>query len=256
MIPDRIIRDFKQQKLHIDLFEMSLVQSNAGEKAITYKGKGYIQQTSDDLLTFKLYSNETLNTNFGAHFDRFNRMRSGEIYSDDSYYILSGFATDGTSWKADHVLPNCDWPPEEANPIVHGRLSSIMGGELPSSPDSLAMHFFEKVDLPVPIREVKFTAAGYEFHVEKDDDSFVVKAKSGDPLPKYFAMRVEEALRFLLAQSVTPRAIVQAGSVVLISRMLKSSIVQLGPPLCATPAPGGHGGGVTREVAQAGLLMI
>jgi hypothetical protein len=231
MNPDRIISDFQQRKLHIDFLEMSLVQNKPGKEAISYKGKGYIQQTDDDVLTFKLYANETLNTDFAASFNRLNNIKSGELYSDDSYYTLSGIAADGAAWKAEHVLPNCDWHGQHINPIVHGKLSSITGGELLPDPKSLAMHFFEKADLPVLIREVKFTAAGCEFHVESGADSFIVRAKSDAPLPEHFAMRVEEALRFLLAQSVTPRAIAQPRSIVLTSTTLKSRTVRLGPPI-------------------------
>jgi hypothetical protein len=231
MIPDRIISDLKKRKLHIDFLEMSLVQNNPGKEAISYKGKGYIQQTGDDVFTFKLYANETLNTDFATDFNRLHKVKSGELYSDDSYYVLSGFAADGVVWKAERVLPNCDWHGPHANPIVHGKLSSITGGELLPAPKSIAMYFLEKADLPVLIRETKFTAAGCEFHVESDDDSFIVRAKSDAPLPEHFAMRVEEALRFLLAQSVTPRAIVLPRTMVLKSTTLKSPMVRLGPPI-------------------------
>lgn len=231
MNPDRIISDFKQRKLHIDFLEMSLVQNKPGKQVISYKGKGYVQQTDDDVLTFKLYASETTSTDFAASFNSLNKVKSGELYSDDSYYTLIGIAADGAPWKAEHILPNCDWHGQHANPIVHGKLSFITGGELLPAPKSLAMHFFEKADLPVLIREVKFTAADCEFDVENSDDSFVVRAKSDTPLPEHFAMRIEEALRFLLAQSIRPRAIVQPRSIVLTSTTLKSPVVRLGPPI-------------------------
>lgn len=231
MNPDQIISDFRQRKLHVDFLEMSLVQNKSSKGPVSYNGKGYIRQTGDDVLMFKLYANETLNTDFVANLKRLNEIKSGELYSDDSYYILSGIAADGTAWKAEHVLPNCDWNTQHANPIIHGNLSSITGGELLPAPKSLAMYFFEKADLPVMIREAKFIAAGYEFHVENGEDSFIVRAKSNAPLPDHFAMRVEEALRFLLAQSVTPRAMVQPWAIVLTSTTLKSPTVRLGPPI-------------------------
>jgi len=84
---------------------------------------------------------------------------------------------------------------------------------------------------------VKFMAAGCEFHVEKGDDSFVVRAKSDAPLPEHFAMRVEEALHFLLAQSVTLRSIVQPRSIVLTSTTLKSPTVRLGSPISRDQRP-------------------
>ena len=231
MNPDQIISDFKQRKLHVDFLEMYLVQKKPGKGAISYKGKGFIRQTEDDILTFKLYASETRNTDWVASFNAVNKTKSGELYPDDAYYTLKGTASDGSTWKAEHVLPNCDWHGQHANPIVRGKLSSVIGGELQSAPKSIAMHFFEKADLPVPVREVKFEATEYEFHVENGDDSFIVRAKSGAPLPEHFAMRVEEALRFLLAQSVRPRAIVQPRSFVLTSTTLKPSLVRLGPPI-------------------------
>jgi hypothetical protein len=228
---DRIISDFEQGKFHIDFLEMSLVQNKVDTKPVIYKGKGYIHQTDDDVIAFKLYANETLNTDFVVHFNRLNEIQSGELYSDDSYYTLSAIAGDGAVWKAEHVSLHCVWHAKHANPIVHGQLSTIRGGDLLPNPKSLAMHFFEKADLPMQIHGEKFTAADCEFHVEKDDDGFVVRAKSDAPLPQHFTMRVEEALRFILAQSVTPRVIVQPHNIVLTSMTLKSSIVRLGPPI-------------------------
>lgn len=231
MTPEQVISDFRQRKLYIDFFEMSVVQNKSGEEAISYKGKGYVQQTDDDIITFRLYANQTLNTDLVASMNDLNKTKSGEIISGESYYTMSGVAADGAVWRSEHVLPYCDWHGDHANPIVHGTLSSITGGESLPDPKSLAMYFFEKADLPVLIRERKFTAAGCEFHVENSDDSFVVQAKSEVPLSQHFVMRVEEALRFLLAQSVTPRAIVQPRSIVLRSMTRKSPKVQLGPPI-------------------------
>jgi hypothetical protein len=231
MNPNRIISEFKQRRLHVDFLEMSLVQNKPGNGAISYKGKGFIRQTQDDILTFKLYASETHNTDFAADFNWFNHIKSGQVYSDEAYYILNGIASDGSTWAAERVMPECNWHVEHPNPIVHGKLSSISGGELVPDPKSIALHFFEKADLPVQIREAKFKAAGCEFDVESGDDSFIVRAKSDAPLPEHFAMRVEEALRFLLAQSVTSRAIVQPRSIVLTSTTLKSPMVRLGPPI-------------------------
>jgi hypothetical protein len=200
MNPDRIISNFKQRKLHVDFIEMSLVQSKPDNSAISYKGKGYVCQTEDDILTFKLYANETRNTDVAADFNRMNKIKSGELYSHEAYYTLSGVASDGSTWSAKDVLPQCSWHVEHPNPIVHGKLSSVSCGELASNPKALTLHFFEKADLPVMLRDAKFKAGGCEFHVERDDDSFIVRTKSDVPLPEHFAMRIEEALQFLLAQ--------------------------------------------------------
>ena len=227
-----VISDFEQRKLHIDFLEMSLTQNKSGVKVISYTGKGYVEQTDDDVLFLKMYVNETANTSLFDEFKNLNQTKSGELYPDDSYYTLSGIAADGTTWKAEHVLPACKWHVQHPNPIVDARLSSITGGELARDPKSLEMHFFEKADLPVLSRKARFTVGRYDFHVEGGDDSFIIGADSDVPLPEHFGMRIEEALRFLLAQSVTPRAIVQHHSVLLLtSTTPKSPVVRLGRPI-------------------------
>ncbi|MBR1170236.1 hypothetical protein [Bradyrhizobium liaoningense] len=231
MNPNRIISDFKQRKLHIDFLELSLVQNTPGSRAISYKGKGYVQQTDDDFLAFTLYAEQTLNTDFSQAINESNTLRTGELYPKGAYYNLRGTASDGTIWTAEDVLPVCDWHAEYMNPIVRGKLSSMLGGELLPEPKSVALHFFEKSALPMTGREAKFRAAACDFQIEKDDNSFVVRARSDEPLAAHFVMRVEEALRFLLAQAVAPRAIVHPRCVELVSTTFKSSSVRLGSPI-------------------------
>ena len=105
MHSDRIISDFKQRKLHIDFFELSLVQNKPRNDAISYKGKGYIQQTDEDVLAFKLYTSETRNTDIVSDSKRLSETKSGELYADDSYYTLDGISADGSEWKIEKVLP-------------------------------------------------------------------------------------------------------------------------------------------------------
>lgn len=227
----RIISDFRQRNLHIDFVDMLLTQKTAPENAISYRGKGYVRQTEDDILTFKLYAGETTNTNFLANLDRMTGIQSGELYSDKDLYELVGTASNGTIWVAKGVIPQCDWPSEQHQPIVYSQLGSIEVGSPAANPKSLSLHFFEKADLPVPIRNARFEAARCDFHLEKSDDSFTVHIKSDAALPRHFAIRVEEALRFLLAQSVDTRAIVDSGQVVLFSAVPKSCNIRLGPPI-------------------------
>lgn len=232
MNPDRIVSDFRQRQLSIDFMQMSLVQNGAvGGGAISYEGKGYIKQSDDDKLAFKLYASKVENTDLTRDFNRLNETTSGQLYSADDFYTLSGVASDGSVWKAERVLPHCDWNAQFENPVVRGGLSSISGGELAQGPKSIALHFFDKADLPVLIDKANFKAAGCEFRVENSEASFTVRAKSEDPLPDYFAMRIEEALRFLLAQSVSPRAIIQPRAITLNSTTLKSPLIRLGPPI-------------------------
>jgi hypothetical protein len=74
---DSIITTFRQRSLQIDFLEMSLVQNKKDSGAISYKGKGYIRQTDDDVLTFKLYVSDTLNNDLFADLNRLNRIKPG-----------------------------------------------------------------------------------------------------------------------------------------------------------------------------------
>jgi hypothetical protein len=51
---EKVIDDFRQRKLQIDFLEMELVQNKPGADAAAHRGKGYIRQTEDDVLTFRL----------------------------------------------------------------------------------------------------------------------------------------------------------------------------------------------------------
>jgi hypothetical protein len=126
---DSILAAFRQRTLQVDCVEMSLVQNKKGGGAISYKGKGYIRQSDDDILTLKLYSSEVLNTDKAAYFNGFNDVTSGEVYGDESYYTLTARADDGSAWGAERVLPQCGWLAGRNNPIVHGELTSCTRGE-------------------------------------------------------------------------------------------------------------------------------
>ncbi|MET4356425.1 hypothetical protein ABIC08_006388 [Bradyrhizobium sp. RT9b] len=231
MTLDKLIENFRQRKLQVDLLQMELTQNKEGSTAIVYTGKGYIRQTEDDVLTFKLYADEAKNTNMAASFNSWNDIVPGQVYDESAYYTLRAIASDGETWAAEQVLPQCDWLGWHDKPVVYGKLNSCVRGVPPKEPRGLALHFFERTDLPCLINEANFSAQGCTFQVTKDDEGFVVRAKSEQALPAYFDTRVEEALRFLLAQSVVARARVQGMQVDLTSATQRSLRTRLGPPI-------------------------
>jgi len=160
MNPDHIISTFRQRKLHVDFLELSLVQNKPGDDAISYRGKGYIQQTEDDILTFKLYANETRNTDFAADFNRVNETKSGEFIPREHITHAERHRERWIDMECRTCLAGMAIARRAQQSIVHGKLSSVNAGELVPDPKSIAMHFFEGADLPVSIREVKFMAAG------------------------------------------------------------------------------------------------
>jgi len=202
-----IISDFRSRALDIDCFDMSLTQK-VPENPILFKGKGYIRQTADDKLKCKLYAEKTVNTDLWKWTGRALSSRSGQLYSDSDYSNLTARDADAVVWTVELVLPNCNWRSDEDNPIVTGDLTTLtMEGPAASREHSVYLHFFEDVELPLMIDKFKFFRDNYTFAVEKLEGSFTIEVSSNTALPDGFAGRVQEALRFMLAQSISWRAL-------------------------------------------------
>lgn len=228
---EKVIDDFRQRKLQIDFLEMELIQNKPGPNAVVYRGAGYVRQTEDDVLTFRLYANEVINIDLKKSFDVWQAVTPGRLYDETDYYTLKGLASDGTSWTAEQVLPHADWLASHRKPVAHGRLRSCIRSHERATPRALALYFFEKADLPCMIPKTSVLAQGCTFEIEYDDDIFAVRVKSEQPLPEYFDTRIEEALRFLLAQSVQTRVRAQGRQLELYSGIARSARTALGPPI-------------------------
>lgn len=164
-------------------------------------------------------------------------MQSGTIYSDASYYTLIATAADGSLWTTERVLPQCDWSfgKYEKYPVVHGDLSSCRRGTCHAGTRLLTLHFFEEADIPCALDTAQFKSDDYDFVVRKTDESFSVRVESKIELPEHFEIRVEEALRFLPAQSVATRVMVRSGCLDLYSASVRSKRTALMPPLVRGP---------------------
>lgn len=209
MTIDELVATFRQRRLQIDCRAMTLVQ-NTGDRPVSYRGKGYIRQNEDDTLTFKLYATETQNTDQFADFKRTVGGNPGEIYGPNAYFTLTAGDAEGAMWTADRILPRCNWRYDDTNPIVYGGLSTIAIDDATEAKDhKLSLHYFEDAEIPCIIDTMEFTAAGAAFVVHKGDGVFRVDVNANDPLPEYFHTRIEESLRFLLAQSVSWRVLVR-----------------------------------------------
>ena len=227
---EQIIRDFQHRRLQIDFVEFILVQNKATDP-ISFHGAGYIRQTDNDDLTFTLYAIETANTNFVTDSNNLERVKAGKLYNAADFYTLTGTAIDGTGWVAEDILPNCSWLGRHSNPVVRGSIARCARGKRAANARGLRMQYFDKADIPCLINDAKFTAAECEFHVQKADDSFTVTAKSEKLLPDHFEVRIEEALRFLLAQSVSCRVLEVGGQLQLISKKQRPQRTLLPPPI-------------------------
>src|SRR3954447_26406554 len=77
----------------------------------------------------------------------------------------------------------------------------------------------------------KFSVDRCEFTIRKEPDAFTVRVKSTSPLPVYYYIRVDEALRFLLAQSIQMRVLFQPNRLELIAARSRSSCTTLPRPI-------------------------
>src|SRR5260370_19903661 len=220
---DDIITALRQRVVQLDCIEMTLVQ-NADSDPISYKGKGYIRQTDDDRLTFKIFATETKGTNLFEQLKADLSIQSGRLFVDTDYYTLSAMERDGTIWAAESILPKFHWTVNNPDPIVVGDLYTlVVNDRVPGARHSLRLHFFDEANIPYTHlskvdtadgitvnRDVaKFSAAGCDFVIRKREQGFTVDVSSAVPLDENLHTRIQESLRFLLARSVTWRVLMR-----------------------------------------------
>ena len=237
-----LISDFQRHALEIDCFHISLVQ-NASEIPISFKGRGYIRQTADDKLTCKIFVEETANTDQWKWMMLQVSGKSGQLYSDNDYFGLVAKDANGTVWTAEGVMPVCNWRSEEANPIITADLTMLATEVAAADPEHLAcLHFLENAELPLMPDSVELSRDKYKFDIRKLEGAFSIEVSSDSALPEGFAGRVQEALRFVLAQPVQWRALrVSDGNrqkFHLASAEPRSHNIRLDPPIGRRKSPG------------------
>jgi hypothetical protein len=225
MISRKMIQALKELKLEFDCLELVLTQ-NKEANPISFSGKGYVRQTGEDLLTFKLYSNHTANTTISTSLNELGRIRSGTLYEKSDYYTLQLKLTDGSVWIADDILPQHGWNLDDPNPIVTGKFSSMYSTTSLAKPQhTLHLQFFDEADIPTTQmnelttdygtkrtrNQASFRVGEVDFIARKfEDGTFTLRASSSSPLNEYLDIRIEEALRFVLGQSVSWRILARS----------------------------------------------
>jgi hypothetical protein len=96
----------------------------------------------------------------------------------------------------------------------------------------MRLHYFDKADIPCMINRATFAACGLDFDIQKAEDSFTIQVKSTETLPENLEVKIEESLRFLLAQTVSVRAIEGPNQKLqLYSRYPSANRTHLAPPI-------------------------
>jgi hypothetical protein len=145
---EQTIDAFRRDVLELDCKEMVLVQPRAGGER--YRGAGYIRQTADGALTFKLYVASYENAEPLAHLLGHLHSPPGKLHPDDTYFELTAIGFDGTKWTAGRLLPAIDWDMEDNSALARGRidrLSTCLGRS--GEHHTLRLHFFEECAVPL-----------------------------------------------------------------------------------------------------------
>ncbi|MBB3956306.1 MULTISPECIES: hypothetical protein [Novosphingobium] len=223
LIPNEAIETFRKGDLEIDCYRMTLIQEKAdGEH---FEGNGYIRQTDDGSLAFKIY----VTSHNGApmqHIAAQMAKAPGKMIPDDAYYLLKATAYDGTDWTGTRMLPRIHWGANDDIVLIEGSLQSIIAHlTMPQRQHVLNLHFFEEFDIPCTLMSkiedhgainynrdrAEFNVDGAAFEIRKHTHGeTTVEIASDDPLPASFDLRVQEALQFIIARPAFWRARLQS----------------------------------------------
>lgn len=215
-------------------------------------GPGYLRQSADGALYFKIYVISREN----AHpFDAITsgmKATAGSIPSDGEFYELTAVTHDGTEWRAMKIWPAFNWDMRNQSVLATGRLQSIMAYlDRPQEQAYLRLHFFEEYEIPTHLMSevehrgsrysvrdrAEFEASGSKFEVRKREGAgeTLIEARSTAPFPPYFSLRIQEAFQYLTAKPAFWGARIETEgeklAVELISARRKSVRTQLSPPL-------------------------
>jgi hypothetical protein len=246
---DETIEAFRGGALDFDCKRMLLVQRKKGGER--FEGQGYIRQTTDGTLIFKIYVTECDAKPFG-HLEAQLGIKSGEIFSDEAYFDLDATGRDGTRWTATSILPAPHWDASDMSVLVNGQMQSITAHlDMPQPSHCLRLHFFEEYEVPLHrmseaerggnrwmVRDLaEFEACGSTFVVRKRDGSgdTIVEAISESPFPAAFNLRIQEALQYITAKTAIWRARLESEGqklhLELASPRRKSPRTQFNPPI-------------------------
>jgi hypothetical protein len=247
---DETIDAFRRGAVDLDCKKMVLSQHKEGGER--FEGQGYIRQTPDGALIFKLYVAKFENAEpFGHLKARFNAV-GGKLHTDDMFYDLAAVGHDGTNWSAVRILPAIHWDMTDSSALANGHMQSIVASlELPQRNHYLRLHFFEEHNVPLHfmsqtekhgneywVRDrAEFEACGSKFQVRRREgsDDTVVELTSDAPFPTVFHLRIQEALQYITGKTAIWRVRLESETDKLVLELAspwrKSSRTQFSPPI-------------------------
>lgn len=246
---DETIDAFRRGTLDIDCKRMVLAQHKEGGKC--FEGQGYIRQSDDGTLIFKIYVVQHNAKPLGL-FDSMFSGSAGKLHTDEMYYDLDATAHDGTRWTAARILLVPHWDATDLTVLAHGQMQSMTARlDLPSKQHYLRLHFFEEFNVPLDRMSetekhgnryfsrdrAEFEACGSNFEVRKRDGSgdTVIEVTSEAAFPAALNLRIQEALQYITAKTAIWRARLESEGnelhLELASPRRKSARTQFSPPI-------------------------
>lgn len=223
---DTTIEDFRRAQLDLDCRRIVLTQNKEGGER--YEGKGYIRQTPDGVLVYKLYV--TRHENATPHGSLMTHLgHVGKIHREETLFNLEAVARDGTKLCSSRLFPKPSWDFSTGQPeVVSGELHSLTAfPRLPQENHCMELYFFEEYNVPLTewsevedsagkhsvTDSAEFDACGAHFtvRVRKGSGQSVLEATADKPFPPEFHWRVQEALQFITGKTATYRALVRCG---------------------------------------------
>jgi hypothetical protein len=218
---DETINAFRQGKVDIDCKKMVLKQHKEGGEH--FEGQGYIKQTDDGTLSFKLYVTKFENAKPLGYLEARLNAGAGKLYADNAFYDLTAIGYDGTIWTSSRMLPAFHWNMDDNSVIADGRMQSILADlKHPQLNHYLRLHFFEEYKVPLHIMSetekhgrqhmtldrAEFEACGSKFEVRKREGSgdTVIALTRDTTFPAAFHLRVQEALQYITGKTAIWRA--------------------------------------------------
>jgi len=240
---------FRRGELDIDCKRMVLSQQK--EDGERFEGQGYIRQSDDGTLIFKIYVVQH-NAKPLGHLEAMLGGSAGKLHTDEMFYDLDATAHDGTHWTASRILLVPHWDMTDMTVLVHGKMQSMTANlDMPQKRHLLHLHFFEEYHLPLDRMSetekhgnrfftrdrAEFGACGSEFEVRVREGSgdTVFAVVSDAAFPVAFDLRIQEALQYITGKTAIWRVRFQSIGkemhLELASPWRKAARTQFSPPI-------------------------
>jgi hypothetical protein len=247
---DKTIDAFRRNAIDLDCKNVVLRRRQDGCER--YEGPGYIRQSIDGALIFKIYVIKSENAKPLGHLNALLNPAFGKLHPDDMFYDLEAMGHDRTRWFAARIIPVMNYDMTDGSVIITGQMQSITANlDLPQPRPHLRLHFFEEYDVPLRLMSrteehgneymvrdrAEFEACGSKFEVRqrKGSGDTIIELTADATFPLDFHLRIQEALQYITGRIAIWRVRLESeGStlaVELASPWRKSARAKLGPPI-------------------------